>query len=102
MAIQKDWYPELVEAWENRFRALIAYRDLTRAWQAHPERRGEPARLALIAAAEDLHLAYLELLDAQLVVGEARCEQLELQIADREENYEAYALETVEGSIRRR
>ena len=56
-----------------------------------PRLRGGPRRatlfLALISAAEEVHLATLDLLDAKLAVSEARTEQL--QIEDRSLNYEA-------------
>ncbi len=99
MAIVKDNQPELVEAWENRFYALETYRDLLREWQADPDARGDALRLRMISAAQDFHLANLEFFDAQLVFAEARVDQLGMQIADHELNFDSYALETVERAI---
>ncbi|MFH1466876.1 MAG: hypothetical protein ABIO70_21005 [Pseudomonadota bacterium] len=95
MAMSREAHPELVEAWEANFHALQAYRDLARTWHSGPARQTDELRLALISAAEEVHLATLDLMDAQLAVSEARTEQLQLQIEDRSLNYEAYALETV-------
>lgn len=99
MALNKDARPELVEAWETRFYALEAYRDLLRSWRDAPDTRSDTMRLKMISAAEDFHLANLELFDAQLVFAEARVDHLGMQIADHELNFDHYALETVERAI---
>ncbi len=99
MALNRDTWPELTEAWETRFYALQSYRALERNWREDSDDRGDEMRLLLIGAAEDIHLANLELFDAKLVFSQARGEQLELQIADHEVNFDVYALDTVERSI---
>jgi hypothetical protein len=95
MAMARDAHPDLVEAWQAQFWALQAYSALARAWHASPDAQTDAQRSSLIAAAEEVHLATLDLLDARLAVAEAQREQLELQIEDRVLNYEEYALETV-------
>jgi hypothetical protein len=99
MAMSREHSPELVEAWENRFYAVEVYRDLLRQWKADPQARTDALRRKMIAAAEDFHLATLELFDAQLANAEARGEQLQLQIADYEVNFDIYALETVDKAL---
>lgn len=96
MAMARDVHPELVEAWETRNVALLAYQDLVKAWRASPDHQTDALRQQMIAAAEDLHLANLELFDAQLATTQARATQLELQIADHELNFDLFAIETVE------
>jgi hypothetical protein len=95
MAMAQDAHPELVEAWETQFYALQAYSALARTWHAGPDTQTDALRQSMIAAAEEVHLATLDLLDARLAVSEAQSEQLQLQIEDRTLHYEAYALETV-------
>jgi hypothetical protein len=99
MALNKGARPELVEAWETRFYALESYRDLLRTWRNDPATHSDTTRMQMISAAEDFHLANLELFDAQLVFAEARVDHLGMQIADHELNFDHYALETVERAI---
>ena len=99
MALQREQVPELVEAWETRFLAQHHYRSLIKQWNADEAEQTDAMRLQLISAAEDLHLAALELYDARVVWSEARIAQLELRIADTETNYDLMALELVEKAI---
>jgi hypothetical protein len=99
MAMNREVHPELVEAWETRFYALMAYQEQVEAWRVSPDQHDDAMRQQLIAAAEDLHLANLELFDAQLATTVARAEVLELRIADHELNFDIFAIETVERAI---
>ncbi len=99
MALNRKTWPELVEAWENRFHAMQHYRELVQLWKASPESQGDEIRLRMISAAEDIHLSNLEFFDARLAVIEAQGQQLQLKIADHEVNFDLHALETVERSI---
>ena len=99
MALQREQVPELVEAWETRFLAQHHYRSLVTVWNADETNQTDAMRLQLISAAENLHLAALELYDARVVWSEARIAQLELRIADTETNYDLMARELVEKAI---
>ncbi len=99
MALNSSAWPELREAWENRWHALREYQRLVGRWREEPASRGDAARQAIGAAAEDLHLANLELFDVRLAIHQAHAARLELQIEDHEQNYDVFALETVERAI---
>ncbi len=95
----REAQPELYEAWLNHFYAGEHYRSLMQTWRADPANQTDEHRLELISAAEDLHMAVIELWDARLYSLEAQAEQTRLRIADHEINYDVYALETVDRSV---
>lgn len=99
MVLHRDRWPELVEAWEGHFHATDHYRGLVRTWNSGPEAQTDALRLQLISAAEDVHLATLELFDAKLYFNQAQAQQLKLKIADHELNFDVHAQETVERSV---
>ncbi len=99
MALQREIIPEVVEAWETRFHAQQHYRDTLAQWAAAPDNQTDTMRLALVSAAEDVHLANLELYDARLAWNEATIARLQLMIAEHELNYDIMAIESVERAI---
>ncbi len=99
MALNQQQWPELVEAWENHFFAMDHYRGLVGVWTSGPDAQTDALRTELISAAEDIHLATIELFDARLYLNEAQAEQLRFKIADHELNFDVYALDTVERTV---
>ncbi len=99
MAMQQDTQPELVDAWLTHFHAMEHYRDLVASWNTDASNQTDALQLQLISAAEDIHLASLELFEARMFLNEAQAEQLRLKVADHELNFDVYAMETVERSV---
>jgi len=99
MAMQQHAQPELVDAWQTHFYALDHYRDLANAYNADSGSQTDALRLQLISAAEDVHLATMELFEARLYLNQAQADQLELKVADHELNFDVYAMETVERTV---
>jgi len=99
MAVTQDTQPELVDAWLTHFYALDHYRDLVKTWNTGDEAQTDALRLQLISAAEDVHLAVLELFEARQYFNQAHADRLELKVADYELNFDVYAMETVERTV---